>query len=154
METEDGHARAVARRVLALRFAGLILLLLVLAIEGAHGGRRYVALCAGCALVQLAHLDFPKAAKDVGAARISVIELMHPQMYWGLSLCTGVLALASFALELWTGFYLYRWKTVLFTLVGTTVAVDFLATRVLWAISGAVGVVITLIAVAIVFAGG
>jgi len=82
------------------------------------------------------------------------MELMHPQLYWRLSLCTGVLALASLVLELWAGFHLLRWKTVLFILVSTTVAVDLLAARVLWVISGAVGVVITLIAVAIVFAGG
>jgi len=154
METGDGRAKAVARRVLLLRLVGLILLLMVFAIEGGHSARKYLALCAGCALVQLAHLDFPKPAKDIGAARISIMELMHPQLYWRLSLCTGVLALASLVLELWAGFHLLRWKTVLFILVSTTVAVDLLAARVLWVISGAVGVVITLIAVAIVFAGG
>jgi len=151
---EAEHARAVARRVLTLRILGVVLLLTVFAVEGDHNARKYVWLCVGCALVQLAHLDFPKPAKDVGASRISFMELMHPGMYWGLSFCTVALALASFGLELWAGFYFFHWKTVLFTLLVTTAATDFLATRILWVVNGGAGILLTLVAGIILFTGG
>jgi hypothetical protein len=153
METETEHGRAAYRRVLTLRIVGLVLLAILLMIEEGHWSRKYVLFCAGCALIQLAYLDFPKAARDAGPARISVMELMHPGVYWWLSLLLGTLALVSFALELWAGFHFFHWKTVFFALVGTTIAVDLLAARVLWVLSGVVGFTLALVVGVIIIWG-
>lgn len=146
MENSEEHAKAVARRILIIRILGVVLLATILWIENAHINRLYTLLCAGCALIQLAHLGFPQPASIVGPARISVLQLMQPRRYLLLFLGTKGLAWASLAIELFVGFHFLNWKTVLFMLVGVTAAVDMLATRITFALSGIAGMALTLVA--------
>jgi hypothetical protein len=81
METEGEHGQAASGRVLALRVLGLILLLSGMYIHHTPAAHRYMILCAGCGLIQLAHLDFPKPQAIVGASRVSTWELEHQQSY-------------------------------------------------------------------------
>src|SRR5690349_3508941 len=70
---------------------------------------RYWLFCAGCSLLLSAATAFPKSVRDVGPARISMLEMMHPRIYTACSLALSLLVLVSFAAELWMGVKLYSW---------------------------------------------
>lgn len=151
MENSEEHDNAVARRIFIVRVVGAVLLATILWIENAHIARLYALLCAGCALIQLAHLDFPQPASIVGPARSPMWESTQPRRYFLFLVGTKGLAWASLAIELFVGFHFLNWKTVLFMLVGLTAAVDMLATRIMLALSGIAGMALMLVACGFLF---
>jgi hypothetical protein len=143
MNTEAEHAQAVARRVTALRLVGLFLLLLGLYIHRSSIAHRFIGLCAGCALIQVAFFHgFPKPKTVVGPMWGSVWEGLNPRSYFCWFWTSWILFYASLGVELWAGFHFLPWKTALLILVFTTIAVDFLATRILFVITGCVGLLL------------
>lgn len=89
----------------------------------------FLMFCAGCALIQLGHLHFPPPQKVVGPARVSMLELTRPRLFFWLFVAVKAGALASVVAEAWLGVRLYSWWPGLVLFIPVTVLVDLLAPR-------------------------
>jgi hypothetical protein len=122
-----------------------------IALQDTQIARKYIFLCAGCALIQLAHLECPSPIRPNRALNFSHFEIAYPNAYASVFIGLKVLALISVVVELWVGFHLLNWKSVLFVFVGTTFGVDLLFPKLLWLITGAVGLTLSIAALFIIF---
>jgi hypothetical protein len=127
MEDELAHAKAVSRRLVTLRIIGLLTIVAIIALTDTHIARNYIFLCAGCALIQMAYLDFPKPI-------------------W-----LKLIAFISLILELWLGFHLLSWLSTLIILVVTTFGINLLFARLPWLLTGIGGLVLSVVAIFIIF---
>lgn len=108
MESRLEHAKAVSRRLLTLRFVGLLALVGIIAFYDTQIERYYILFCAGCALLQTAYLDFPNPRRANRFLSLSSFEVSYPSLYNSVFTGLRIFAFSSFIAEFWLGFHFFK----------------------------------------------